>query len=194
MAQPEQKQGKKPQYTKEQTAQYIKDQQERKIKLAGERDTAVVKTETREAVELSRFVTTLDIHMKKVRMNAYGRGSKITSELVKELADNNIIITNLINHTLCKTSKITNTPYKPPRGFADVTKQSQRENYLAELNEAIEVLTAKKEQVEKLIEADKKRLEAEQAVAAAKKQAKAETAKAPKKAKADADAGFSAAA
>lgn len=189
---PKKQQGGKKQFTKEETAQYYKDQQEKKIKLAGERDTKVVTTETREAIELSSLVSPLDFQMKRARLNSMGRGSKVSGVVLQELVETSMVVTNLINHLLARVSKLNNSPYRPPRGFVDATKASQRPAYLAEIDDALALLTAQKKQLEALIASDAKRAEAEAATAAAKKQAvqteapaATAAAKAPKKAKAD---------
>jgi hypothetical protein len=153
MAEQTQKQETKKQYTPEETAKFRKEQHEKKLQKASEKDTSVVSITTIEAADTTQFIDKMDYTMNKLRMTFGSRRSTLTSEDFKDVADFVGSINNQINLFLSKANKLVGLPYRPPRGFIDLTKPANLDRAAAELDETINILTSEREALGKLIDA-----------------------------------------
>lgn len=182
--QPQNQQAKK-KYTPEETADFFRKLHEEKLFKATQKDTKVVNTKTSEAVDTTQFIDKLDYTMAKIRMVFSTRRSKITAFQFEEITGFVGSINSLINFFLAKANKLADTPYKPPRGYADLTKMSNLPMASEELGTIIDLLTAEKDVIDKRIAAHiKSQSEAEEA------KQKASTAAKKTPAKANADTGL----
>ena|ERR1039457_2725548 len=175
----------KKQYTDQEKADYRKKRQDEKELKAKDPNTSFVETETVEAGDVTQFINNLNFVMKRIRMTAFSRRSKISSGQLEEVSSSLYNINNQLNLFLCKAYKLANLPYRPPRGFADMTKLTQIDRAATELDAAIDWLMSEREQIEKRIVARDKQLAVEKEASVAKQTAATAVKKTPSKAKAD---------
>jgi hypothetical protein len=190
----QEKKTQKKKYTPQQTADFQKTRQEQKLKKAGERDTVVVSTKTMEAADTTSFIDKVDYTMSRIRLTFGSRRSKITAAQFEHMSGFVSSINGLMNHFLSIANKVADIPYKPPRGYVDLSKQGNLKKASEELDRTIDLLMAEKERIDKQISSIAAKQAEQTATAAAKTPAPVAAKKAPARAKADAGAPAAAAA
>ena len=141
-----------------------------------------------EAADTTSFIDKVDYTMSRIRLTFGSRRSKITAAQFEHMSGFVSSINGLMNHFLSIANKVADIPYKPPRGYVDLSKQSNLKKASEELDRTIDLLMAEKERIDKQISSIVAKQAEQTATAAAKTPPPVAAKKAPARAKADAGA------